>query len=497
MIHLWELIIRSLTLDGKEFFAVPWTIIRKKVFNDKMIQMLRHEMKYPLDLPTNDVEKVILKKILGINTDLVLGKEQSQFNQDSLILAIVNNNFGMIQKMPVIVTAQILGLVLEVGNEEMFFFLKKLCRENITIYHYKKAILGGSLNLVKEVGQNIMHTDGELELALQTNNTEIIKWMLLDNKKPLPEQFVKYLILNANTELLDLCKPKLSSILYHSALLSGSWEMITLISPYIDDELDHARSNGGHRSVLTDESTYVKNDKIYFSHTINYAVQSKSLDIVKHVNGQGFQVTTSNLLTCIRQGTVEQLEYLLFYGELQPYHLLYLSCHTINDEKREFAKILMKTKIFDELDRKDRSKLEIHWKIVNQDQQLPDTGTIDPDFFFYRKLINKYDNCVDVHRIERKRWRLMLGLDVVLPEQIDNIDYLFASLQILKFNSSHSSYAGCNHSSHASCKLPDKWVQNIILLLGNIPCLAYMVKLGMKIDSLTDHPLVRKLILEK
>lgn len=445
MFDLWTFITRKLTLD-EEFKAKSWKDIQKKIFTQEMAQMLSVEMKFPVNIPTNT--DMILQNILGENNaNLILGRNFI-LDKDSLIYAIVNDIDIAINKNQV--TPQIIGLVLECGNERLFHKLQQYNKSKLTIYHYQKAVLGGNINLVKLIGKNLMFNEGQLEIALQTNNTEIIKWMLEELKifnLTFPPHLTKYLILN-NSSLLNELKIQWIPKLFHSALLSGSWDMIRLIESHFPDlhnkDLDCSLSKGanGNVSLLTDESTYVSEGKIYFSHTMNYAVQSENLEIMKYIHGLGYGITISNLLTCINQGNYEQFIYLMQFVQLKSYYLLYFSCVTINSNKRKFVKAL-NTEMFDEC--VNRKALKLHWEIVKNQIKLKEEGTTDPDFFFYNQLVDLNMDAMEVHNIERRRWRIFLGLDI--SSGISNIDYLFGS----------------------GTDIPDEWVQRVILLLGNLP----------------------------
>ena len=117
--------------------------------------------------------------------------------------------------------------------------------------------------------------------------------------------------------------------LLHSAILSGSMPMIQYVESQIPNVhmnfvLDMSRIKRGQSSLLLDSMTYEKNQKKYFSHTINYAVQSKSISVLKYIHGLGYRITLSNIISGIQSGVLDILEYLLQnYDKKLPLYLIH------------------------------------------------------------------------------------------------------------------------------------------------------------------------------
>ena len=131
-----------------------------------------------------------------------------------------------------------------------------------------------------------------------------------------------YAILNANIPLIkkleDRKLMKWPYEFYYSALLSGKMSMVKLVEEKIPDIhqnhiLDTSRSHKGkgYSSILLDETIYSIGGAKYFSHTMNYAIQSKNLDIVKYVHFLGYGVSRSNIVTAISTGMTNILSYVL------------------------------------------------------------------------------------------------------------------------------------------------------------------------------------------
>jgi hypothetical protein len=109
---------------------------------------------------------------------------------------------------------------------------------------------------------------------------------------------------------------------------------------------------------------------------MNYAVQSKCLDVVKYVHDLGYGISISNITNAIIYATAEIVEYLVQYKTNLPFYLIhYLGFNCYCQEKLEKSKILInhidlskKLKVIDY--RKETLHLQLIGKIEYQIENI-------------------------------------------------------------------------------------------------------------------------------
>jgi hypothetical protein len=224
----------------------------------------------------------------------------------------------------------------------------------------------------------------------------------IKNKISINKNLITYPVLNNNIQLLlELDKKQLVdwyNELYYSALLSGSMEMVKFIESKIPDihknyVLDTSKNKKGQMSLLLMEMIYEINKKKYFSHTINYAIQSGSLEIVKYIHQKGYGITVSNFITAIKQSTLDILNYLCenYFKKLPFYLIHYFGTNSYISNKIEKAKILIFADLLPldqvgKLSIDDYRKESTHIEMISQTVQVPEDGNIDTDYLMKYQL---------------------------------------------------------------------------------------------------------------
>ena len=475
----------QLTFESRELFETPFDKIKKKTFdNVELYQLInkltRRQTNKIIEYLTNKQfqEKFLFSKIKKkLYVQILLGDLDKikllidighVFDQRCMQLAVLNNRIDILQyiietNLELKLENQLLIYCCEFGHENMYFYLReKGLMPNITIYN--KAALGNSFKIILDTNENIGISNKTLMSSFQANNTDIILFLVdiakSDNIK-INNNLFTYPILNNNFTLLTELE-KLNMIvwpvlkeqstgsntsryheLYYSALLSGSIEMVKYIEskmPNIHDNhtLDTSKTKKGQMSLLLEDIIYEINNKKYFSHTMNYAVQSGSIAMVKYVYAKGYGITVSNFITAIKQGTVEILEYLCTkYSKKLPFYLVhYFGINSYASEKMAKAKILIDNRLLDlnitsKMTVNDYRKESAHLEIISQTVQIPEDGVVDPDYLMkYQLFFIPVSGYKFNHKLLTKtRICLELGMDDelinIFTAQMNRIDQQF------------------------------------------------------------------------
>lgn len=417
---IFEKMFDQLTLDSKEFFSIPYNIIENKTFkNDKLYYIVNKLSNRPIDKIIQYFSNIEFKKRFlfmklkkKINVSILLNdieyfnyliNANYKYDDKTLILLILNNNLDLLKfilnKFPNLkLTNDLLQYCVEFGYEEMYFFLRNYnLFPNLSIYY--KALLGGSINIIVDISKIIASDNRILSLAFQTNFNEAIELIIkerLDDNKMIDRNLISYAIMNNNLQLINMLEQKNLFIwhheLYYAALLSGSMNMINLIESKIKNIhhnhiLDSSKCKKGRSSLLLEEIIYKYNGKNYFSHTMNYAIQSKSIEIVKYIYDKGYGITTSNVLTAIKESTCEILEFLIniYSKPLPSYFIYYFGINSFISDKLNKIKILIDNKLLyinDDitLTLKDYKKENLHMDLICQNIYIPENGIFDIDY---------------------------------------------------------------------------------------------------------------------
>jgi len=451
---------------GQTFYQEPFAKTFKKIFdNDKIHQLVARLAHYdPKFVKMSLTDRSKIKKFLmgkywnRINVAILLGEEDNAFNllqkgyranTDSLKLSLVNCCTRLLDSLldKKSMSGELLSLAAREGYEDVYFRLREYgLRPNIHVY--QQAVLGGSLRILEDVSRIIGVSHRTLELAFQMNSRDNILFLLeraAEEGVRITPKMIGYVLLNDNLELLEILEARgwisRDPELYYDAILSGSMRMVRWIEnkiPNVHEHLDRAHSAVGQRSILLDESVYLKNGKRYFSHCINYAVQSRSEEMLRYLLNLGYGVTFSNIVTALRQSTTTMLQILLrVYPWKIPVHiLLYLGPRSYLEDKIGKIRTLHDSgKLCLELPKRvqDRRRLEVHYEIIHKTDTIPE-DLIDEDHLMNYALLLNLKDPLEYLRASIVRYRLTIGLDLqIIPTQaeVDTI-YLYGCVEDIK-----------------------------------------------------------------
>uniref|UniRef100_A0A6G6AC90 Ankyrin repeat-containing protein n=1 Tax=Borely moumouvirus TaxID=2712067 RepID=A0A6G6AC90_9VIRU len=416
---MFEKIFDQLTRGGLELYTTPFLNVNRITFeNEKIYDNLAQITKKNLDEIKIYLNDLIFKKnflFSKTNKKIHVAILLNDFNQvknlinygytiDDLCikLAVLNNNLNILKYFnelnpKLLLDGEFLAISTEYSYEDIYFYLRGLkLLPNISVY--KRAVLGNSLVIIKDISKLIGLSKIILENAFQTNNTEIIKFLLnqaSEEKFIVSKNLISYPIVNNNLDiintLIDNNLVNWNIELYYSALLSGNLEMVKFIESKINIDhenkiLDSSKIGKGKSSLLIHDTIYEYNNKNYFSHTINYAIQSNNLQIVKYIYEKGYGITPSNFITAIRQASVEIIEFLSsVYNKKLPFYLIhYFGLDARVKDKISKVKILLESKLLtlypNNLTVNDFKKETVHIDMILQNDEIPEEYLMEIDY---------------------------------------------------------------------------------------------------------------------
>lgn len=373
------------------FFNDPYKKIYAETFdNPSIIKIIRQTNTFFSDefvsqyLKNYDfINRLLKKKIKNkLYISIILNNQQEtdkiiekcKFSDNnlyqSLKLAIINNNFNTSVKLfsknknnnKTII--ELLEICTKYGYNNLFFYIIKNFEVLPNSRMYNNSVCNDEMDIISYINDNIGLSKQNIDLAFKSNHTSVIKFIIEtsihDNIKIDPN-LSTYPILNENYIILELLE-KYGIIdwhheLYSSALLSGSIKMCHLveekiknISIHTEKILDLSRckrkkNKDKKNPLIMDDIIYYRSNKKYYSHTMNYAIQSLSLDIVKYIHSLDYGITLSNIITAIRQSTPEILDFVCDkYQDMIPeYIYYYFGIESFIDNKYEKICIIMNT----------------------------------------------------------------------------------------------------------------------------------------------------------
>ncbi|AEQ32491.1 ankyrin repeat protein [Megavirus chiliensis] len=416
---MFEKVFDQLTLNCQELYQSPYHLIEKRIYNHEIYNLISSCLKINIaeiesyltdstfikSFLFTKIKKRLYVEILLNNLDQIIELVNSGYNIDeiSIRLTIINNRYDilkfLVSNKKLHLTQDLLAICAEYSYTDIYFYLKQH-KLMPSIYTFNKAVLGNSLSIVQDISQRIGISKKTLETAFETNNTEIILFLINQAEQEdvvISKNFAAYAIVNANFQLLNILIEKnlinWNIELYYSALLSGNLDMIKFVDNHIEINhmervLDSSKTKRGVSSLLVTDMIYTVNGKKYFSHIMNYSIQSKNLEVVKLSHQQGYGITVSNFITAIQQSTPEILEYLCqIYNSSLPFYLIhYLGLNSKISNKIIKANILIKSKLFkldtSNLNTIDYQKEAVHIEMITTNTQLSLETLTDPDYIF-------------------------------------------------------------------------------------------------------------------
>lgn len=422
---IFEKIYDQLTLESAELYLQPFINIKNLIFSENIYNVIADLTRKEPDLISkylnneyfikkflfSKIKKRIYVAILLNNLSDIQYLISQGYSADykCLELSILNNRMDLlnyfIEAIKIPVKNELLMICAEHGYTEIYFCLRKFgLVPNISIY--KKAVSGPSLDIVKDVATIISINNTILETAFPNNHTEILLFLIgeaLNDKMKISSKFAVYPILNSNMVLLNFLQDnnlfEWNDEFYYSAILSGSMEMIQYLEKFCPDihdnhKLDTSKTKRGRNSLLLEDMIYEVNNKKYFSHCMNYAIQSESLEIVKYIHKLGYGISVSNIITAIKQAPCDILEYILqnYQGILPEYLIHYFGIYSHIADKISKAAILSKYNIFaytSDIDIKNAQKESVHLEMITSGNEVPENALTDIDYLMkYRLFFN-------------------------------------------------------------------------------------------------------------
>lgn len=457
--NIFDRIFDNITMNGEEIYLEPFDKIYKKTFGCHKIHTIMAKI---IMFNVSDIEKYLcdstfhfrflfgkLKKkiyvhiiLKNIQTVIDLINNNCVVDAMCIRLSILNNNTDLVKKLCLHTkpTPELLSCSAEMGNDITYFYLKEFnLIPNISVYN--SAIIGGSIKMVTDVNLYVSFSGKLLENAFKNNHIQIILFMIdeaINNKINIKPEITSYLFLNQNIDLVnkldDLKMIKWTNPLnFYSAVLSGSIPMIKIIEHhvpniYLMNILDTSDTLRGNKNVLTDEMIYVIKNKKYFSHTMNYAIQSESIEIIDYVLNKGFQITVSNIITAIKQGSVEIIKHLClnYYSKLPYFVIQYFGPNSYSKNKMIIAKILIENNLLDivqpKLNMDNYKKISTHAELISKQINMTVNASTDPDYLIkYLKIFTIVSGIkFNLVKITQVKICLELNLDIEMRQIISN-----------------------------------------------------------------------------
>uniref|UniRef100_A0A6C0CBV4 Ankyrin repeat protein n=1 Tax=viral metagenome TaxID=1070528 RepID=A0A6C0CBV4_9ZZZZ len=411
------------TSDGQDLFDIPFKQILEKTINDPNIHALINKMTYrPLSAITDYLSniaflnKFLFKKLKKKIYVQILLNNQDEFakliasgremDKTALRLMIINGRYWHEYFLQDLCSNDMLMYAAEFAKDDIYFYLKNQRNLVPNDQIFYRAVVGGSMPIIKDISETISISDKILETAFQTNNSEVIIHLVNDaltNELRVSQNLISYPIINGNIDLLHeldkLMTFNYHTELYFSALLSGSMKMVMYIEGkfhnihenYVLDTTKSKREKG-FSSILSDEMVYTKNGNNYFSHTLNYAIQSKSLTVIRYIISLGYGVSSSNVITAIKTGDVEIVWLIVeYYGKkLEKYFVYYFSMNSYIHNKFAVAKFLLDNDHIDlsvkKMNITGYRRETTHLNLITQSTQLMTDDNYDSDYLLKYKL---------------------------------------------------------------------------------------------------------------
>jgi hypothetical protein len=293
------------------------------------------------------------------------------YDDDSIIIAIINNYESVFLDSIESYNSntdmtKFLNCCIKTGNDKFYFILKEK-KNKITYLTLDYAFSYSSIQIIRDLSDNIAISKKSITNAFVSNNNDIINYVLeLQDAEEIDidKNLFNYPILNANVLLIDHLKNNYPKYVHfdvnimYSAILSASIFIVQLVASNLPQITTHkcwldVAHNNSVTNFLLDDMTYMIDNVRYYSHTINYCVQSDNLEIFDFFYNLGYQITLSNFITCIKQGSTIMLQKLCqCYTHnknicLPIYFILYFGYNSYLSDKKEKLKILIRYGLID------------------------------------------------------------------------------------------------------------------------------------------------------
>lgn len=536
--HVFVKILKSLTQNYQSFYHLPWKIIQGKIFHSTALQHALHKaccVQGQTYLESAKQQKFILKRSLGkIEAAILLGHEgklkqyvelEYNFTLQHLKLATLNNQMNMLRMMSDVTFDQ--DLLYDSAEETYFYWIARGLKSNISILNH--AVEYQTQSVIQHILQYVGMSSTTMLKAIQANNTIILPYLYEEMQREnikLTQDMFYYLILNDHLEFLQTLNVTLEEEWYAAALLSGSMRMINWFETRCEAihttfNIDRSHRKKFQRTLITYEATYYRDHQIYFSHAVNYAIQSQSTQVLQHVLQHQYGISASNFITVIKQGTLEQLKLLCqcYFTPLPQAYFYYFSLHHYAPDKLNKLDYLLKhsrLSLHDFIHEKPNYQIEsIHLRASQSQTEIMNLQCYDEDYilqrttFFapsagyklnYRLLVSTrvalhtndeasirhlYAHCK--HDVDRQ----CLCDCVVLMGQMMHLKWIPISRVSLHILSELVCYGqiGKLHYLHTQCGLPINELWSIAQTIGQAAMITFFQRMAPSLTFNIDHVL--------
>lgn len=285
--------------------------------------------------------------------------------------AVMYNRLDLIDLMPL--SAELLFWAARYGLSDMYFSLRKQLTPNLSVY--RAAVCGKNTDIILDVDKIISPTKEIVELAFEICDETVVRHLAKTKLKPALYHYLAYRGINIDFPL------ELKH--YHSVILSGDLARIKSLQMPENYLLDQSQSSKGRSNLLLDETIWYYKGEARFSHTMNYAIQSMSLQTIQYIYELGYPITLSNIITAIRQAPVCILSWLLarYAKPIPRYVALYVSPFSyIEDKQAKILALANRLDLTSKLSIKDKKRETAHLSVIEKTQVLPKIAYCDTDY---------------------------------------------------------------------------------------------------------------------
>jgi hypothetical protein len=437
--------IKSDTFESDIFIKNIATVCNKSenyvqnYFQDKNFQL---ECLTGIYYPGDSIKAELYAKIL-MGDQIII---ENCMDHYVIILAIVNN-YDFNKKLAI----KNINIVAKHNPKLYLELVADLNPKEKSLINIKtlEAAVEGSLNtkklqdylpIIQSLLEVYVPTENIIEKALHEGNHEISKILIdayvLSTRTQIKNvHLLNYPLLNSDWDLFEYMLNRdwiITINCVYSAILSGNVEILDKIVTKFSKDLHTIKlldtvTYTGPKILLANDILYTLPDgSKYAAHCMNYAVQSKSLQMVQKIYDLEYGISLSNLTTAISQSSCEILEFLcakLNYPKLPFYFWYYFSHKTYCQDKLLKAKILIDNnmlsfeKITGNMD--DYRIANAHLKMLEDKQHIIDLQILnDVDFYFQPNIVFKESgNKIDILLLTQ----IKLGLHLDLIPKVKNL----------------------------------------------------------------------------
>ena len=337
----------------------------------------------------------------------VLVRNNHTFDASCMHLAVLNNRYDIIQyvqyyqaSMDLValpLCPSLLNPCALYGYTTLYLTLiNSGLRPNLSVYN--AAAQGPSITIIADVNESIGLTEQIVKDTVKANHTDVVRFIITEALKMsvrIEPNLVCYPLMNNNMELVSLFEEhqlfEWHIQLYYAALLSGSIDIVSYAESKLDPDLheardlDTSRTSKGCNSLLLGDIVYTRNHKKYFAHTMNYAIQSGSIEVLDYIYARDYGLTTSNVITAITQGSIEVFEWVLLrFDRALPYFLLaYFSLQSHIPHKYAKAALLLANPHFNRTTTPTLQtirKYTLHTELISNRKSIEEDCIYDLDY---------------------------------------------------------------------------------------------------------------------